>query len=115
MGLEFLADDFWRIALVWAGDRVTAAFGVVRLQRVETEILGAVTASDEPFGALDRLVLHHLLPAHLLAALVVAVNWFQIASPDVTLLKSKRRRKKSLILMVTEPAYPTTFPAGSAR
>lgn len=85
MRFQLFADDFGRVALVGAGDRVAAAFGVMRCQRLETEILGAVAAGHQPLPALDRLVLHQLFAAHLLPALVVAVHRLQRASPDVAL------------------------------
>lgn len=98
MGLELLSNHFGRVALIRAGDRVTTTFGVMSWQSIEAEIFGAVATGDEPFGAFDRLVLHHLLSADLLAALVVAVDRFHGAGSNVTLRcqENKRTRGKTL-------------------
>lgn len=85
VGFELLAGHLRRVALVRAGDGEAAALGVVRRQRVERELLGAVAARGQPLGALDRLVLHHLLAAHFDAALVVAVDRLQVARAGVAL------------------------------
>lgn len=86
VSLELLADHFGRVALVRAGDRVAAALAVVRRQRLEGELFGAVATGDEPLGALDGLVLHQLFAAHFLSALVVAVDRLHRARSQVTLL-----------------------------
>lgn len=70
---------------MWTGDGEASAFGVMRRQGVEDELLVAVAAGHQSFGAFAEFVLAQMTTLDLHAALVLAVEGLVAAGADVLL------------------------------
>lgn len=72
--LEILPGQHRGLATVRARDWESAAFRVMRAERVENELFITVTAGDQPLGALPEFMLAEVSPLHLHPALVLAIQ-----------------------------------------